>query len=224
MQSATRKWNRNRKSTDSRADKDNTGCYRVPCSTLAYPSLQYLWQPSNSAQTILRLFVCFAHLNCCSFNIHSHAEGSQPTVCPPLSATAVRLALVSIFKYFPLTDFTIFHFHTFFSFGCRPWPKTQAPFFYLLFIHSATASLLMLPSSPSCATRSIAHCWRHFPISAQWQLMCKTLIRFVKCAPANCRLDFPRKMLSNCCHKTSVVFLFACMESNYKFRWGKEVR
>lgn len=112
-----------------------------------YPALPwYLWQPPNCAQTILRLFVCFAHLNCCSFNIHSHAEGSQPTVCPSLSATAVRFPLVSIFKYFPLTDFTIFHFHTFFFFGCRPWPKTQALFFYLLFIHSATASLLMLPS------------------------------------------------------------------------------
>lgn len=124
---------------------------------------------------------------------------------PPLSAAAVRLVLVSIFKYFPLTDFTIFHFHTFFFFSfflaAGHGPKLKRfSFTYCSFTQPQLRCFCY--SSPSVVHRA------HFPIAAQWQLMCKTLIRFVKCAPANCRLDFPRKMLSNCCHKTLLAFLF----------------
>lgn len=134
----------------------------LPCSLLLpCPSPWYLWQPSCAAQTILcRLFVFFAHLNCCSFNIHSHAEGSSSVSgCgAPRPRVDIQIFSIDRFHNFPLSYLFLFLFF----FGCWPWPKTEALFFYLLFIHSAAASLLLLlfssTSSFSCRLRTFSYC------------------------------------------------------------------
>lgn len=84
----------------------------LPCSLLLpCPSPWYLWQPSCAAQTILcRLFVCFAHLNCCSFNIHSHAEGSSSVSgCgAPRPRVDIQIFSIDRFHNFPLSYLFLF--------------------------------------------------------------------------------------------------------------------
>lgn len=136
VQGATRKWNRNRKSTDSRADKDNTGCCRV-AFPFPFPSFWYLWQPSCSAQTILcRLFVCFAHLNCCSFNIHSHAEGSSSVSgCgAPRPRVDIQIFSIDRFHNFPLSYLFLFLFFWLLAMA-QNWSA-----FLLLIVHSLSRS------------------------------------------------------------------------------------
>lgn len=137
VQGATRKWNRNRKSTDSRADKDNTGCCRV-AFPFPFPSLWYLWQPSCAAQTILcRLFVCFAHLNCCSFNIHSHAEvSSSVSGCgAPRPRVDIQIFSIDRFHNFPLSYLFLFLFFFWLLAMAQNWSA-----FLLLIVHSLSRS------------------------------------------------------------------------------------
>lgn len=191
----------------------------LPC-TLLYPGTF-----GNPLTVHKQSFVCLYALHTWivahSTFIHMLKDPSRLSVplCQRLRCASLSCRYSNIFHW-QISQFSTFIPFSFLAAGHGPKHK-RFSFTYCSFTQPQP---LCLCSPPSCATRRIAHCWRHFPISAQWQLMCKTLIRFVKCAPTNCRLDFPRKMLSNCCHKTSVAFLFACMELNYKFRWGKEVR
>lgn len=111
----------------------------LPCSfPLLCPSLWYLWQPSCAAQTILcRLFVCFAHLNCCSFNIHSHAEGSSSVSgCgAPRPRVDIQIFSIDRFHNFPLSYLFLFLFFFWLLAMAQNWSA-----FLLLIVHSLSRS------------------------------------------------------------------------------------
>lgn len=162
---------RQRRRTDRKQSRQRQ--HRLLPYTLPHSTTLYLWQPlwPRRSQPSFVCVLCTLELLLIQHSFTCwRIPGRQPTVCPsicmsvslsvPLSTTAVRLVLrlVSIFKYFPLTDFTIFHFHTLSFLAVSHGPTSNTSIFLLLIVHSFGRSFSAYASpSPSPSPSLLTH-------------------------------------------------------------------